>query len=221
MAKLRWAVWWAMLLVAPLHAGPEGDAPKKIALSYLKALDGSGDPRARELLLGGVTLSAEDVKVTKWRIVDRIVEIEEHDVRGAIAAMNALDESGRRALNQLMQLAEEATDVAITSVDQQTADQLMRPTQTASQDFKSKYPVFAYCARAGKEVYWHPANPWRHVVRQLKPEDDYRLELHRFTIEEGSASSKRAWPLRVLRITSGAYDSGWKILPASDWNPDW
>ena len=43
------------------------------------------------------------------------------------------------------------------------------------------------------------------------------------TIEslEGPRKEVRRWPLRVLRFTtSRGLDTGWKILPASDWNGD-
>ena len=209
------------LCVAASPASALDDAPKKHAIAYLKALDGSGDPTSRELLLGGLTLTAEEVGIPNWAVRDRVVQVEEMDVKGAVELMKALDESGRKALNDIMNLAEESGEFGMASVDQATADKLMVPTQKAAKVLKDKYPVFAYCARAGKEVYWHPANPWREVIKKLGNRGKYKLEFHRFNIEEKAKGNTRVWPLRVLRITTGTFDSGWKILPASNWDPDW
>jgi hypothetical protein len=40
------------------------------------------------------------------------------------------------------------------------------------------------------------------------------------TSVEGAAKTPREWPLRVVRFKSEKVDSGWKILPASDWNAE-
>lgn len=210
-----------VLLIAP-GASPDDD-PKKVAIAYLKALDGSGKQSARELLLGGVTLTAEEVSIPNWKIQDRLVQREEDDVKGAVELMKALDRSGAEALTKIMNLAESggADDIGVATVSQEQANKLMAPTQISAKRFKERYPVFSYCARAGKEVYWHPANPWREVVKKLGSSGRYVLEFHRFNILETSGGKSRVWPLRVLRIKTDSYDSGWKILPASDWDPDW
>jgi hypothetical protein len=39
--------------------------------------------------------------------------------------------------------------------------------------------------------------------------------------EREKGKQTRLWPLRVLRIKSAKYDSGWKVLPASDWDPNY
>lgn len=209
-----------LLLTAP--AAPPDDAPKQVAIAYLKALDGSGKQSARELLLGGLTLTAEEVSVPNWKIQDRLVQREEDDVKGAVELMKALDKSGAKALTNIMNLAEsDGDDIGMATVSQEQANKLMAPTQIAAKRFKERYPVFSYCARAGKEVYWHPANPWREVVKKLGTSGKYVLEFHRFNVLETSGGTSRVWPLRVLRIKTESYDSGWKILPASDWDPDW
>lgn len=199
------------------------DEPKKVAIAYLKALDGSGSQTARELLLGGVTLTAEEVSIPNWKIQDRLVQREEDDVKLAVELMKALDKSGAQALTEIMNLAESGSgdDIGMATVSQEQANKLMAPTQVAAKRFKERFPVFAYCARAGKEVYWHPANPWREVVKKLGTSGRYVLEFHRFNVLETVGGKSRVWPLRVLRIKTSSYDSGWKILPASDWDPDW
>lgn len=217
---LSFLVALPLVIAAPVFAGD--DMPRKIAVSYLKALDGTGNQKAREFLLGGLTLTAEEVGLGTWKLRDRVTQVEEEDVKGAVEMMKTLDKSGAKALNDIMNLAESSGEFGMASVDEATANKMMIPTQKTAKAFKDKYPVFAYCARAGKEIYWHPANPWREVIKQLGNRGKYKLEFHRFNVEEKPAGGKaRVWPLRVLRITAGDYDSGWKILPASDWDPDW
>ena len=60
------------------------------------------------------------------------------------------------------------------------------------------------------------------VLDEMGKSGKYRLELHIFRIKETNPGQKaRIWPLRVLRIKTKTYDSGWKILPASDWDPEY
>jgi len=204
------------------HAVPLTDEPGKLATSYLRALAGDKDQGARELLLGGLTLTAEEVTLSSWRIVKRDpVQVEDAQVKEAIAELRRLDEAGRKTLSAVVQTAED--DVELTSISQEQAEKIMQPTHEAAKKFQAKFPVFSYCARVGKDVYWHPANPWRSVViPQLGDEGAYHLELHMFHVEETTKGKEpRVWPLRVLRIQTKKWDSGYKILPASDWDPEY
>ena len=86
---------------------------------------------------------------------------------------------------------------------------------------QAKLALFGKLARVDTWVYWNPANPLRLLVPELGTRGDYQLWYHHFEIEEVLKRGKtRTWPLRVLRSKTDAYDSGWKILPASDWNPE-
>jgi hypothetical protein len=216
----------AALAILPLLLAPAADKgkdqPKMVAVAYLKALDGSGKDEGRGLLLGGRTLTADEFQIPNWKIVDRLVQREEMDVRGAVSAMKNLDKLGASALTDMMNAAEDTGDFGMASISQEQADKLMVPTQKAAKQFKAKYPWFAYCARAGKDVYWHPANPWRDIIKKLGQSGTYTLEFHRFNVQEDTpGKGKRVWPLRVLRIKTDKFDSGWKVLPASNWDPDW
>jgi hypothetical protein len=198
------------------------DEPGKIAVAYLKALGGDKDQSARELLLGGLTLTAEEVSVSTWRIVGRDAkQVEDASVKAALDELRGLDNAGRKTLSAVVQVAED--DVELQAISQEQAEKIMAPTHEAAKRFQAKFPVFSYCARVGKDVYWHPSNPWRSVVMpQLGDDGDYHLELHLFHIEETvKGQAPRVWPLRVLRIQTKKWDSGWKILPASDWDPEY
>jgi hypothetical protein len=205
--------------VASIEGAGELDDARKIAESYLKALEGKGDGTARNYLLGGATLTASDFTIPNWKIKKRdIVRLEEKDVDGAMGAMRDLEKKGAEALNSVV--VSEDNSVALT---QEQANKMLEPTKLQSAKFVAGYPLFAYVARVGKDVFWHPENPWLQEVKKLGKGGNYKLELHRFTIEEkdpgGGAS--RIWPLRVLRVTTKTYNSGWKILPASDWDPNY
>lgn len=198
---------------------PRADEPRRVAIAYLKALEGRGDDAAREYLLGELTLTAEDFRIPNWRIKEReppLVEV--GALAEAVREMKALDKAGRETLNSVVNLD---GDDEIAALSQEQAERMMAPTKKRARAIRKKFPVFAYVARVGKDVFWHPSNPWRTVVEQMDEESEYRLEVHLFRIEEKAASGKtRVWPLRVLRIRTKAYDSGWKILPASDWDPE-
>lgn len=203
---------------ASVDGGGDMDQPRKIAEAYLKALEGKGDDSARNYLLGGATLTANDFTIPNWKIKKRDeVRVEDKDVDGAVRQLRDLEKKGAEALNNVV-VAEDAQ----VSMSQEQANKLLEPTRRQAQKFIEAYPLFAYVARVGKDVFWHPENPWLQVIKALPRGGQYHLEVHRFQIEETDAGkTARIWPLRVLRITSTGYDSGWKILPASDWDPNY
>jgi hypothetical protein len=204
--------------VATVDGAGALDDARKVAESYLKALEGKGDDSARNYLLGGATLTANDFTIPNWRIAKRdAVRSEEKDVDGAVKMMREFEKKGAEALNTVV-----VSEDSSVSLSQEQANKLLEPTRKQAQKFIEAYPLFSYVARVGKDVFWHPENPWLKEVKKLDKGSTYKLELHRFHIEEkDSAGNKRIWPLRVLRVTTKNYDSGWKILPASDWDPNY
>ncbi len=214
-----------MLLALSLALPAAGGAkvapkePRRVAVKYLKALEGKGDDSAREYLLGGLTLTAEDVSIPNWKIKSVEVRSEQKKITDAVTAMKEVDRVGRRTLDGIVHLEE--GDDSMVQITQQQAEKLLLPTKRQSQKFEREYPVFSYVARVGKDVFWHPSNPFRAVVKELGKKGNYRLDVHLFRIEETENGRSRIWPLRVIRIKTAAYDSGWKILPASNWDPEY
>jgi hypothetical protein len=202
-----------------IDGGGAMDEPRKIAEAYLKALSGKGDDSARNYLLGGVTLTANDFAIPNWRFKKRDApRVEDKDIAGAVKQMRDLEKKGADLLNAVVVSGEDSS----TSISQDQAEKLMEPTKTQAQKFIDAYPLFSYIARVGRAVFWHPENPFLKEVKKLPKTGDYHLEVHRFQVEEIEAGrSSRVWPLRVLRMTAPGYDSGWKILPASDWDPNY
>lgn len=195
------------------------DEPAKIARAYLKALDGSAPGDARAYLLGIVTLDAELATIPNWKLEKRDpVQREEADLAAARADMRKLDKAGRKALDKL--LNQQGGDDGFAQVGRAEAEKIMAPTKAIATKFKKDFPVFSYMARVDKEVYWHPKNPWRKLLEKLGKSGNYLITYHRFNIRETDHGRSRVWPLRVLRIKTKTYDSGWKILPASDWDPE-
>jgi hypothetical protein len=197
--------------------GPLDDA-RKVAEAYLDSLSGKGTDDARNYLLGGLTLTAQDFTIPNWRIASRDeARVEEKPIAGAVKAMWNLDKIGAESLNTV--IVAEGENLSLT---QEQAAKVLGPTREAAAKFQADYPLFSYVARVDKDVFWHPENPWRKEVKKLGKEGNYKLELHRFMIEEKeNGKPSRLWPLRVLRVKTKAYDSGWKILPASDWDPNY
>lgn len=206
----------------------EGGVPPevmKVAKAYLEALTGSGDENDRELLLGGATMNAQLFTLENWKILGHEPRrAEEGELSSASRLMSDLDKAGREALTRLMMAgsAGAADDVSMTEVTQEEAAKIMAPTRERAQKFLKAHPVLAYATRVGKEVFWHPKNPMRPILQRAGAMGRYHLELYLFNVEttEGPRKVPRKWPLRVLRFKAGKLDTGWRVLPASDWNAE-
>jgi hypothetical protein len=196
-----------------------------MARAYLDALVGTGDDAAREALLGGVTMNASIASIGSWRIIaEDPVRKESAALATAAQLMTDLDKSGRATLAALLnQSGALSDDVQVRELSEAEANRLLAPTKERASRFHRTLPVLAYVARVSKPVYWHPKNPIRPLLVQAGTDGTYSLEVYRLTIEslEGPRKEVRRWPLRVLRFTtSRGMDTGYKILPASDWNGD-
>jgi hypothetical protein len=213
----------AVLVVLAVPAFAQEDDAKKVAETYLNALTGTGDEAGKDLLLGGVTMNAQLFSLENWKIKDKDpVRKEDGDLAHAVQMMNDLDKAGRTALTKLMGVEAVGDDLKMTEVGQAEATKLLAPTREKAAAFSKAHGVLSYALRTGKEVYWHPKNPMRAVLSKAGPAGRYSIEVHRWTImtTEGPAKTPREWPLRVMRFKSTRVDTGWKILPASDWNAE-
>lgn len=211
-----------VVLAVPALAQDDSE-PKKVAETYLNALTGTGDEAGKDLLLGGVTMNAQLFSLENWKFKDKDpVKKEEGDLAHAVQMMNDLDKAGRTALTKLMGVEAVGDDLKMTEVSQAEATKLLAPTRERVAAFQKAHAVLSYALRTGKEVYWHPKNPMRAVLAKAGTQGRYSIEVHRWTIgtTEGPAKTPREWPLRVLRFKSSKIDTGWKILPASDWNAE-
>lgn len=220
MKTLAGAVFF--LLSVPAFADDAAEA-KKVAETYLNALTGSGDEAGKDLLLGGVTMNAQLFTLDNFELKNIETKHEEADLVHAVGMMNDLDKAGRKALTKLMGTERVGDDLQVTMVSKEDAEKLLKPTTEKALAFQKAHPVLAYVTRVGKEVYWHPKNPMRPLLAKAQPQGGkYTLDMYRWTVltKEGPAKTPREWPLRVLRFKAGKLDTGWKILPASDWNAE-
>ncbi|MBL8938294.1 MAG: hypothetical protein JNM69_27260 [Archangium sp.] len=210
-------------LFAGVAAAQDDADAKKVAETYLNALTGAGDEAGKDLLLGGVTMNAQLFSLDNWEFKSKDpVKKEESDLVHAVQAMNDLDKAGRSALTKLMGMDQVGDDLKMTEVSQADATKLLGPTREKAAAFTKAHPVLSYVMRVGKEVYWHPKNPMRAVVAKAGGSGKYSIEVHRWVVlsKEGAAKTPREWPIRVVRFRAGKVDTGWKILPASDWNAE-
>lgn len=214
----------ALLFVAfPLVSWADNAEVRAVADKYLAAITGKGDEAGRELLLGGVPMDAQLLTLENGQIVEaEPLKREEGDLAKAIWLMAELDNAGRKTLTDLMNAEQIGDDLTMTEISQEDAQKLLQPTKEKAARFVKAHPLLAYCARVGKEVYWHPRNPIRPLLQNAGTKGKYVLEFQRFTVEsrEGPRQSVRRWPLRVLRFRAGKVDTGWRVLPASDWSPE-
>jgi hypothetical protein len=186
-------------------------------------LSGTGDEAGKDLLLGGVTMNAQLFTLENWELTSKEpVKKEEADLAHALAMMAELDKAGRAALTKLMGLEQQGDELKMTTVSQAEATRLLGPTRERAAAFNKAHAVLAFVLRVGKEVYWHPKNPMRAVLQKAGAQGRYTVEVHRWVVvsREGPAKTPREWPLRVVRFRAGKIDTGWKVLPASDWNAE-
>ena len=170
-------------------------------------------------------MNASIAAIGSWKIIaEDPVRKETASLQTAGELMSDLDKSGRATLAALLnQSGAVSNDIQVRELSESEANRLLAPTKERATKFFRTLPVLAYVARVSKPVYWHPKNPVRPLLVQAGTDGTYSLEVHRMTIEslEGPRKEVRRWPLRVLRFTtSKGLDTGWKILPASDWNGD-
>lgn len=213
----------AALSLSVLAMGESSEAEvRTVADSYLRALTGSGDDRARELLLGGASMDAQIFSLDSARIVSKDpLRREEGNLATALGLMRELDQAGRQARNRMIKgVKTHGDEMGYLELSQAEASRLLAPTQEKAKRFLKACPVLAYLTRVGKEVYWHPKNPMRALLHRAGDQGQYEVELYRFKVEslEGPQKVPRQWPLRVLRFRSAGIDTGWRILPASDWS---
>lgn len=211
----------AILFAAPVLA-QEADA-KKAAETYLNALTGKGDEAGKDLLLGGVTMNAQLFSLENWELKEKKpVRTEEADIGHAVGMMTDLDKAGRKALTKLMGAEGVGDDLKMVEVSKEEAEKLLAPTREKAAALLKAHPVLGYALRVGKEVYWHPKNPMRPLLAKAGTSGKYSLEIHHWIVlsKEGPAKTPREWPLRVVRFRAGKVDTGWKVLPASDWNAE-
>jgi hypothetical protein len=196
---------------------------KKVAITYMNALTGQGDDTGKDLLLGGVTINAQLFALDNYEFKSKDpVKHEEADLAHAVQQMNELDKAGRVALTKMLGLEAVGDELKVTEVSQADAAKLLAPTLEKVTAFKKAHPHLSYSLRVGHEVYWHPKNPMRAVLAKAGTQGKYWLEVHRWVIlsKEGPAKTPREWPIRVLRFKGGKIDTGWKVIPASDWNAE-
>lgn len=214
----------AKVTETPVDLSTQDDA-RKVAEAYLKAIEGSGDEAGRDQLLGGATMTAKIFVLPNWKIVAREPNKKESgDLAQVAARVAAIDRAGRNALAKIMgggPLGGDKDGMGTREISAEDASQLLAPTRSLATSFKTANPVFAYVARVDRSVYWHPKNPIRKLITDAGSKGPYELDLNLFRVEtlEGLGTpTPRVWPLRVLRLKTDKFDTGWKVLPASDWN---
>src|SRR5262249_10675533 len=151
----------AVLSLVVASPGDSSDSEvRQVADWYLRALTGSGDDRARGLLLGGVTMDAEIFTLDSAKVVSKEpVRREEGDLQTAAALMRELDQAGRRARAKLLNTDTHSSGMRVVELSRAEASRLLEPTREKADKFLRTYPVLSAMARVGKEIYWHPKNP--------------------------------------------------------------
>jgi len=95
----------------------------------------------------------------------------------------------------------------------------MDKTKNERKDLARKNPVFADIVRVDRPLFFHPGNPTRKWLEGKT--GPCHLEYVAFSVKSKDSDGKpHTWPLRLVRFKYGEVDSGWKVLPASTWDPE-
>ncbi len=223
--SVKQTILWGLFVVgfaAPVLAGPaQKDEPQEIAEKYLKALSDAKKQQGKDYLLGGVSLDAKSALVFSPKILSRAdPRKEEGSVADLSSAVTALDKAGLELLEGGAALGGLTDPKA--GVDAAKAKQMAEKTKQLRKELMTKYPVFSDIIRADRMIYWHPKNPARLQLQKAQKTGTYKAEYIAFTVESKDTAKEqpRQWPLRLVRIQTDGQDTGWKVLPASDWDPE-
>ncbi len=211
-----------MLSAAAAFAETESEA-KAVAVRYLDALTGKGSEADKGLLLGGVTMNAQMFNVDNYAFKKKDYASKgEGDLAEVTRMVADIDKAGKGALGKILGREKVGDDLTMTELSQADATKLLGPTKSKMQALEKGHKALAYALRTSKDLYWHPKNPMRSVLKAAGGEGRYSIEVFHWTIvsKEGPRQSPREWPLRVLRFTSPQNDTGWKVMPAADWNAE-
>jgi len=210
------------LLAWPAWAQETPPEVMDVATKYLNALAGKGADADKDLLLGGISMEAELLELTGWEIHSRDpARKEQGNLANVTKQVRELDSLASHALDKVAGGAGAGgAGETVVAVSREQAAKLMKPTQDKAAQCEKAFPVLAYVLRMNKEIYWQPLNPMRKILAQAGGAGSYTVEVHRFVIEsrESANPTPRQWPLRVVRFRTDKIDTGWKILPASDWS---
>lgn len=195
-----------LLLLMVLARDPKPiEDPKTLAEKYLVALGDGHDQSGKDYLLGGLTLDAVTASALLPELAGQSPKrVEDGSLKDAAEAVSALD-SATASLDELS-LAD--------------AKRLVEKTKALQKTFAKKLPVFADVIRVDRPLYWNKRNPMRVLLEEAGREGTYHLEYVPFTAKSRDSDGKtKTWPLRIVRFKSGTIDTGWKVLPASEWDP--
>jgi hypothetical protein len=220
---MRSMFWMSLLTSTFALAAGEDPEPRRVAEAYIRATTGEGSEAGREQLLGGVSMDAGIFNLENGKIV-RLDPIrrESGDLGSATRLVKMMDGSAKKAMSQAMNKGSGGDDLTVVELTKEEAEQLMKPTDNAAKKLNQVHPVLSYALRVGKKVYWHPKNPMRPVLAKAGGKGRYNIEVYRFVVasNEGPRQVPREWGLKVIRFKANGVDTQWKILPASDWDPE-
>jgi hypothetical protein len=215
----------ALFLLATVPASAQETPPDvmEVATKYLNALAGKGGDADKDLLLGGISMEAELLELTSWAIHSKDpARKEQGNLATVTREVRDLDALASHALDKVVAAGGSGGGAGetVVALTKEQAAKLMKPTQDKALQCAKTFPVLSYVLRMNKEIYWQPLNPMRKILAQAGSSGSYTVEVYRFVIEssESANPTPRQWPLRVVRFRTDKLDTGWKVLPASDWS---
>ena len=222
MRSLLFAVTLTACATTPAGSAEHEANTRELAEKYLNALSGTGDESGRALLLGGVTANAQLFVLENWKILgERPARHEEAELELANQLATELDTLSKDALKDLLGSECAADAACVESLTPEQSAALMKPTKDSVDKFTAQLPVLAKLLNVGEPIFINPKNPARKVLAQAGA-GRYVLDIVTYDVEtfEGPRKVPRKFPLKLARFKSQSTDTGWKVLPPSDWNAE-
>ncbi len=189
------------------------DDPKVLADKYVIAVSDQDHPAGKDYLLGGLNADAVTAMEYQAKIVSRSPPRSEDgslaEVTKQVAALDAIG----------VKLMPGATDLSL--VVHEDSKMLLAKTAAERKALFKKFPLFADVIRTDRQIYWSPKNPMRAILAASGTSGNYHIDYVLFTVHSVSTDGKQhTWPLRIVRWKTDKSDEGYKVIPASEWDPD-
>lgn len=201
------------------------DPARTAAEQLLASLSKQTGEEGLKVLLGGPSLVSRLFSIENWKVVGREKRrVETGDLGAAKKLLAALDLERRKANRELVSAPLPATgpagakgEVALSGVSGADDAWTFELVRDAGRQLEEAHPVLGFLLGADRAEHGYANDPLRKLLTRTPRRGKYSVELDQLWIEtrEGNHEDTRArrWPLYVLRLKAGRFDSGVKVLP--------
>jgi hypothetical protein len=210
--------------VSTVEVEPDARDPQRLLVEqFLRSLARQAPEDGQSQLLGGPTLVSRLYTIDDWRIVGREKRrVEVGDLASALSQLASLDKERRGAQKEIVAgpAPKAGADVAMGSVDAPDSAFAYEIARVKARSLEETNPLFAFLGCADRFEQAYVADPFRKLLARAGRKGEYRLELDQFWVasSEGHHEDRRVrrWPLWVVRLRVGRFDSTLRVLPTTE-----